>query len=116
MINPIDKQTALAETPKPKNSWIELNENERIKLVEKCLYINESYKDFLVISALDDGQVILKIETSIPASKRGILLLDCEDNLKKTIDRGITIWLEPVGDKSKLRNLRGVEIKMGKLI
>ena len=42
-------------------------------------------------------------------------MLDFEESLKKNIDRGITIWLEPVGDKSKLRNLRGVEIKMGKI-
>tara|TARA_B100000575_G_C22618766_1_gene384311 strand:- start:93 stop:443 length:351 start_codon:yes stop_codon:yes gene_type:complete len=116
MTNPIDKETAFAETPTPQNSWKSLNEYERIKLVENCLSKDESYKDFIVINALDDGQVILKIETGIPANKRGTLLLDCEDNLKKTIDRGITIWLEPVGDKSKLRNLRGVEIKMGKLI
>ena len=39
------------------------------------------------------------------------MLLDFEEELKKSIDQGITIWLEPVGDKSKLRNLRGITIK-----
>ena len=34
-----------------------------------------------------------------------------EEKLKKEIDEGLTIWLEPVGDKSKLRNLRGIVIK-----
>ena len=115
MNNPINKKTAFADTPTPQNSWKELNENERIKKL-KNLSKDNSYKDFSVINAFEDGQVILKIENSIPADIRGSLLLDCEESLKKNIDRGITIWLEPVGDKSKLRNLRGVEIKMGKLI
>jgi hypothetical protein len=30
--------------------------------------------------------------------------------LKSAVDRGITVWCEPVGDKSKLRQLRGVKI------
>ena len=39
-----------------------------------------------------------------------MLLLDIEEILKKTVDEGITVWLEAVGDKSKLRKLRGIEI------
>ena len=31
--------------------------------------------------------------------------------MKESVDNAITIWLEPVGDKSKLRNLRGIKIK-----
>ena len=31
--------------------------------------------------------------------------------LKSKIDKGLTVWCEPVGDKSRLRNLRGVTIK-----
>ena len=116
MNNLIDKKTAFADTPTPQNAWKELNEIERIEIVKKILSKNNNYSDFKIINALDDGQIILKIENSIPANLRGSLLLDCEESLKKNLDRGITIWLEPVGDKSKLRNLRGVEIKMGKLI
>ena len=44
-------------------------------------------------------------------SERGILLLEVEKILKEKIDEALMIWLEPVGDKSKLRNLRGIEIK-----
>tara|TARA_B100000886_G_scaffold313510_1_gene250189 strand:+ start:108 stop:458 length:351 start_codon:yes stop_codon:yes gene_type:complete len=116
MNNLIDKETAFADTPTPQNAWKELHESRRIEIVKQSLSKNNNYSDFKVINALDDGQIILKIEKSIPANLRGSLLLDCEESLKKNIDRGITIWLEPVGDKSKLRNLRGVEIKMGKLI
>ena len=39
------------------------------------------------------------------------MLLDLEERLKKKIDLALTVWLEPVGDKSKLRNLRGITMK-----
>jgi len=55
--------------------------------------------------------VVLRIEHTTPSNTRGLLLLDLESKLKASIDKGLTIWLEPVGDKSKLRNLRGVTIK-----
>ncbi len=71
---------------------------------------NSLYKDFEVIKAPDSGQIVLKIERIIPANKRGLLLLELEEMLKSVVDEGITIWCEPVGDKSKLRKLRGVEI------
>ena len=47
----------------------------------------------------------------MPANERGLFLLELEEKLKLAVDQGITVWCEPVGDKSKLRNLRGVEIK-----
>ena len=37
--------------------------------------------------------------------------VELEEKIKYNIDRGITIWCEPVGDKSALRKLRGVKIK-----
>ena len=33
-------------------------------------------------------------------------MLDLEEKIKTEIDRGLSIWCEPVGDKSKLRQLR----------
>ena len=36
--------------------------------------------------------------------------IELEQKLKSNIDVGITIWCEPVGDKSKLRKLRGIQI------
>ena len=68
------------------------------------------YKNLIAVKALDNGQVIIRIDHLIPANKRGVLLLDLESLLKKTMDLGITVWCEPVGDKSKLRQLRGVTI------
>ena len=65
----------------------------------------------MLTEAEANGQITLLIERSISASIRGAMLLDLELVLKNSIDKGITVWLVPVGDKSKLRNLRGIQIK-----
>ena len=70
---------------------------------------NELYSGFEVVEAPDNGQIILKIERALLAKERGILLLELEEKLKSALDKGISVWLEPVGDKSKLRNLRGIK-------
>jgi hypothetical protein len=58
-----------------------------------------------------DGQVIIRLMVPVPADKRGYLLLDLEAFLKESIDPGLVVWLEPFGDRSSLRNLRGIEVK-----
>ena len=98
-----------AKTPVTSQDWRKKSEKNRIDIVSDELKKNSLYKDFQVIKAPDNGQIVLKIERIIPASQRGLLLLELEEKLK-LIDKGITIWCEPVGDKSKLRKLRGVEI------
>ena len=99
-----------SKTPTSSEDWKKKSEKDRIEKISNFLKSNVLYKDFLVIKALDNGQVIIRIDHLIAANKRGVLLLDLESILKKTIDQGITIWCEPVGDKSKLRQLRGVSI------
>jgi hypothetical protein len=98
------------KTPTSSEDWKKKSEKDRIENISNFLKSNVLYKDFIVIKALDNGQVIIRIDHLIAANKRGVLLLDLESVLKKTIDQGITIWCEPVGDKSKLRQLRGVTI------
>ena len=97
------------KTPKPSLNWVNKSEKDRKMLVFKELKKNSIYSDFIVSSALSDGQVILKIVQNIPVDKRGLLLIDLEKHLKTNIDEGLTLWCEPVGDKSKLRNLRGIK-------
>ena len=111
MSNYINKKFSYENSPKPGIKWQGLREEERKKLVLKHISKNPKYETFEISRAEENGSVTLKIEKSIQASERGILLLDLEELLKNNIDQGITIWLEPVGDKSKLRNLRGIEIK-----
>lgn len=94
----------------PSKDWIKKTEEEKISIINNFMKTDHLYKDLKVLKALNDGQVIIRIDHLLNANKRGIFLLDLESFLKKTIDPGITIWCEPVGDKSKLRQLRGVTI------
>ena len=107
-----NKFNAEANTPDTDQKWRQISNQERKELVSQQLKKTEVYKEFVIVDAAKDGQVILRIEKVISAKSRGQMLLECEEELKKNIDDGITIWLEPVGDKSKLRNLRGVKIKI----
>ena len=110
-MNHINKESALADTPKISQNWFKKSDVERINLVQEELKKNKDYSDFIVTEAGKNGQITLLIERSIAASERGSMLLDLEQGLKNSIDKGITVWLVPVGDKSKLRNLRGIQIK-----
>ena len=105
------KNFAFEKTPKTSDHWISLNKDERKKLIENVLKKNENYSDFEVYETPKDGQIVLKIQKSITSSIRGLMLLELESKLKENVDKGLTVWLEPVGDRSKLRNLRGIKIK-----
>lgn len=107
----INKKFATAETPIPGNDWLNSSEDERKNLIKSKLKETKEFEDFEVIEAKNNGNVTLRIERNIPPNIRGPLLLDLESSLKNAIEKSITIWLEPVGDKSKLRKLRGIEIK-----
>ena len=111
MKNYIHKRYSLEETPLVSKSWAEKKNDKRVLEIKKILSQYSKFKEYEVINTLDDGQVIFKIYKSIPASIRGTELLELEEILKIQIDKGLTIWLEPVGDKSKLRNLRGIKFE-----
>jgi hypothetical protein len=109
--NFISQEFAYANTPKVNATWSEKTDEIRKESIISQLQLNKKFNNLEVVSADRSGNVILKIMDSIPAGIRGEMLLNLEEMLKKNIDNGITIWLTPVGDKSKLRKLRGVEIK-----
>lgn len=100
-------------TPAPGSSWCQLSAPERLRLVENTLAANPPCRVGLisVIDARSDGQVIVSLLEPVPAALRGTLLLDLEASLKESIDPALVVWLEPLGDKSSLRNLRGIEVK-----
>jgi len=98
------------DTPITSDKWKKTSEKDRIQNILDILGNEIFYKEFEVIQAKDNGQVVLKIKNVINTNERSVLLLNLEDMLKKLIDNGITIWCEPVGDKSKLRQLRGIKI------
>lgn len=102
-----------AKTPTPGSAWSSLDIDQRVALVASAIkYGLEQYcSQVEVITAKEDGQVIVRLKEPLPASQRGPLLLDIEEHLKKTIDDALVVWLEAVGDRNSLRNLRGIEVK-----
>jgi tRNA G37 N-methylase Trm5 len=96
---------------KTSNLWKSLSKDEKKKLIQKELLSDPLTSSFEIYTLDDEGKIVLKINQTIPSNIRGVILLDLEERLKKKIDLALTIWLEPVGDKSKLRNLRGITMK-----
>ncbi|MHB9117903.1 MAG: hypothetical protein ACYC2R_06485 [Burkholderiales bacterium] len=104
---------ANADTPTPGHAWRRLSDVERLALVNSAVSAKSvSLNKIIVIAeAKLDGQVIVNLLEPVPANERGTLLLDLEAFLKESIDPGLVVWLEPLGDRSSLRNLRGIEVK-----
>lgn len=102
-----------ADTPTPAvgKEWTELSELLREIKVAGALIKGDFNKVVSVHEVLDSGHIILSLTKPLPANIRGVLLLNIEKYLKEHIDQGLTVWLDPQGDKSSLRNLRGIEIK-----
>ena len=105
------KNYANEDTPIPSRKWISLTDNDRKTIVEKITNKNDSFKIVRISSANKNGKIYVSLVESISAATRGTLLLDYEEYIKKLIDESLTVWCEPLGDKSSLRNLRGIEIK-----
>lgn len=106
-------QYANADTPVPGHAWSRLRDDERLELVKSAVSgkLGTSGDIFVFVEAKVDGQIILSLREPVPADKRGTLLLDLEAFLKESIDPGLAVWLEPLGDRNSLRNLRGIEVK-----
>ena len=102
---------AFADTPVPSESWQKLTDAERLKIVRDMVQEAPSGHLVIIAEAKADGQVILSFAEPVAADVRGGVLLDLEAYLKQTIDPSLAVWLEPLGDKNSLRNLRGIEVK-----
>lgn len=104
---------ANAETLTPGATWCHASTDERLSLVKNAIakHFGPANKVLEVVEVKVDGQVIVNLLKPVSADKRGTLLLDFEDFLKNSIDPGLIVWLEPLGDRSSLRNLRGIEVK-----
>jgi hypothetical protein len=101
-----------SKTPTPNKEWVAKSEIVRLEEINTQLKKDKAFDIFLAINAQDSGQVVISINKAIPANERGLMLLELEKKLKLSIDESITIWCEPVGDRSTLRNLRGVKISI----
>ena len=104
------KDFIFTKTPTTSENWLKLTNEERVKLLSIELK-KKKLEYFEVFKTPDNGQIIFKVSKPIPSSERGVLLLDLESKIKENIDKGLTVWFEPVGDKSKLRNMRGIKFQ-----
>ena len=104
---------AYAASPTCAVAWLKLDAKQRIALITDALSDDLHAKDYgvSVVDAKADGQVILRFAVPVAANMRSSVLLDIESFLKAHIDSGLVVWLEPLGDKNSLRNLRGIEVK-----
>jgi hypothetical protein len=98
------------DSPSTGREWINMTNDKRVRLIRESIQLLSLDFDISVIDAQENGQVSITINSPIEINDRGTLLLDLEESLKNTIDVGINLWHEAIGDKSSLRNLRGIEV------
>ncbi len=98
------------DSPSTGEAWINMTRDERVALIHSSIQSFTKDLDVSVVEAYPGGQVSIFINSSIEINDRGAFMLNLEEHLKSTIDVGINIWHEPIGDKSSLRNLRGIEV------
>ena len=111
--NGINLTYASVVSPETTSKWSTQSESERLDQIKSMIHITDASwnEKFNIISARENGFVVFEFVKSIPVSERSKYLLDIESNLCEKLDSAITIWIAPVGDKSSLRNLRGIEVK-----
>lgn len=103
------QKDALADSPVTSSAYKKLNHDARKKLIYSAIPNSLNDWSLQVVECQDDGSVYFSC-SSLPVCERGRILLDLEFSLKEKIDPGITVWLSPLGDRSALRKLRGVNI------
>lgn len=109
----VNLRYAQTNTPTPGTGWQRLSDAERHARVMNALQAGTPVLSnvMVIAAAKEDGQIIVNFTEPLSAGKRGQLLLDLEAFLKESIDPGLAVWLEPLGDRNSLRNLRGIEVK-----
>jgi hypothetical protein len=98
------------DSPSTGEPWINMTREERVALIQSSIQLFSQDIDVVVREAYESGQVSIYINSPIEINDRGAYMLNLEEYLKSTIDVGINIWHEAIGDKSSLRNLRGIEV------
>ena len=108
-----NRHFANSDTPTPGSEWIGMSASQRLARLNGALAMGMPALGELVVitSVKDDGQVIVSLKEQLPADKRGTVLLDIEAFLKDTVDQGLAVWLEGLGDKNSLRNQSDAENK-----
>jgi len=104
--------TKFASTPTDAvtTSWVSKSKEQRINELSVAM-LGTRFEEFITLTrALDNGQVYVSLNRPVKSSERGQLLLDLESHFKSSVEVGINLWCEPLGDKNSLRNLRGIQV------
>lgn len=101
---------ANSETDAISSNWQNLDQDSRISTVIEALEGSRFSQMFTVSRALESGAVYVTALRPLGPNIRGSTLLDLEAYLKERVEKGISLWCEPIGDRNSLRNLRGVQI------
>lgn len=100
-----------AETDQSSPSWQLLGRENQLSKIRAAVDSHPEFGQLLEVADVGVGsQVVVVLKGNVSASRRGTLLLDLEAFLKQSLDKGISIWCQPIGDKSSLRKLRGITI------
>ena len=98
------------QTYKTSEDWNNLEYDQKLNAINEILK-KYNYFDLIEVNKLiNNDQIIATLKKNFPASERGMILLDIEHEIKTNLDNGLNLWLEPLGDKNSLRNLRGIKI------
>lgn len=103
---------ANSPTPSVSDHWLNLPEKEKLIKINHVIERQHLESDLFATRALKNGQVYLRFNQVLVAKRRGEVLLGLELELKKSLDEGIVLWCEPIGDKNSLRKLRGIEVSL----
>lgn len=101
-------------TPQTSNRWQQMSDDQRLELVNQAINLSQTEKNSILvpIETMPDGQLIFRFLEPIGAERRGTILLDLEEFLKKEVDEGLTVWIETLDDRNSLRHLRGVGVNV----
>ena len=105
------KNYADEDTLVTNRNWKILSDDERLDAINQIKESDDYFKDISINRGLADGHVFVTLNENFGVAQRGTLLLDFEEELKNTLDKGLTVWCDPLGDRNSLRKLRGIEIK-----
>jgi hypothetical protein len=94
----------------PDSYWTGLSMANKIDLVRENVKSFSSNIDIEIVEVNKGGQISIIINDTLSASERGTFMLDLEEFFKLNLNNGVTLWHAPIGDKSSLRNLRGIEV------
>ena len=103
----IDFSHVQTETPVTSQGWLSIKPEEQLTICQKLL--NDQNCDMDVVSTNSRGEVIVQFRKLLGSSERGTALLDAE-NILKSYDSALTIYLHAKNDLNPLRKFRGVVI------